>query len=49
MEPFKQLEIEIKKLQEDLKMQDSIIEEKKRIKSNIDKEELKRKDLEYQY
>lgn len=49
MEPLKQLEVEIKKLQEDLRAQDNIIKEKNRIKSNIDREELKLKDLEYQY
>lgn len=34
---------------EDLKKQESIIEEKAVIKLNIDKEEAKLKDLEYQY
>lgn len=37
MQPLKQLEGEIKKLQEDLKKQETIIEEKRVIKSNIDK------------
>lgn len=49
MEPLKQLEIEIKKLQEDLKKQEAIVEEKNQIKANIDKEEAKIKDIEYQY
>lgn len=38
MEPLKQLEVEIKKLQEDLRAQDGIIKEKTKIKSNIDRE-----------
>jgi hypothetical protein len=41
--------MEIKKYREDLFEQEKIIEEKKNIKANIDKEELKYRDLEYQF
>jgi hypothetical protein len=37
IEPYKQLEQEIKKYQEDLKTQEKIIEEKKKIKAEIDR------------
>lgn len=38
MEPLKLLEVEIKKLQEDLRTQENIINDKDRIKANIDRE-----------
>ena len=38
IEPYKVLEQEIKKYQEDLRTQEKIIEEKKKIKAEIDKE-----------
>ena len=43
------LEVEIKKLQEDLKTQEKIIKDKKVIKKKINSEEDKLRDLEYQY
>ena len=48
-EPYKQLEIDIKRFQEDIKKQDAIISEKKKIKADIDILEEKFRDLEYQY
>ena len=48
-EPYKQLEIDIKRFQEDIKKQDAIINEKKKIKADIDILEEKFRDLEYQY
>jgi growth arrest-specific protein 8 len=48
-EPYKQLEIDIKRYQEDIKKQDAIINEKKKIKADIDILEEKFRDLEYQY
>ena len=49
MEPYEQLKLEIKKYQQDLLEQDKIIKEKTRIKKQIDLEEQKFRDLEYQY
>ena len=49
VEPYEQLKLEIKKYQQDLLEQDKIIKEKTRIKKQIDLEEQKFRDLEYQY
>lgn len=49
VEPYEQLKLEIKRYREDLLEQDKIIDEKKKIKGDIDKEESKFRDLEYQY
>ena len=49
VEPYEQLKLEIKKYQQDLLEQDKIIKEKTRIKKQIDPEEQKFRDLEYQY
>ena len=49
VEPYEQLKLEIKRYREDLLEQEKIIDEKKKIKGDIDKEESKFRDLEYQY
>lgn len=49
IEPTKALEIEIKKLQEDIKKQDQIMAQKAELKAEIDKSEQLFRDLEYQY